>query len=226
METAEDIASDTFLTALETWTYRGIPENPTAWLYAVAKNKARTLLTRDQLFKQKIAKQLQNRPVITEELEIDLSEKNISDSQLQMLFAICHPAISIESQVGLALRVLCGFGIEEIANAFLSNKETINKRLFRAREKLREQKVQVELPSSKEIDERLNTVLTTLYLLYNEGYYSESNEEIVREDLCNEAIRLTSLLITNSQTDLPKVNALLSLMYLISDSHALRAAGP
>ena len=222
METAEDLASETFLSALENWTYKGIPENPTAWLYTVAKNKARNFLTREQLFNQKISPQLKNESTATHQVEIDLSEQNISDSQLQMLFAVCHTGISPESQIGLALRILCGFGIEEIANAFLTNKENINKRLFRAREKLREQKVPIELPSAHHIDQRLDAVLTTLYLLFNEGYYSESNEEILREDLCNEAIRLTSLLITNPQTGLPRVNALLSLMYFQSSRFAAR----
>jgi predicted RNA polymerase sigma factor len=147
-----------------------------------------------------------------QEIEIDLSNKNITDSQLQMLFAICHPSISTEAQIGLALRILCGFGIDEIANAFLTNKETINKRLFRAREKLRLEKVQIEFPSEAEIDRRSGTVLTTLYLLFNEGYYSESQNTILREDLCLEAMRLTYLLIENEQTNKPVVNALLSLM--------------
>src|SRR6185503_17375806 len=98
------------------------------------------------------------------------------DSQLQMLFALCHPALSTEAQIGLSLRVLCGFGVDEIATAFLTNKETINKRLFRAREKLREEKVRIEFPGEGEINSRLNALLTTLYLLFNEGYCSESND--------------------------------------------------
>lgn len=212
IEIAEDIASETFLSALETWPYKGIPENPVAWLYAVAKNKARNYLSRNQLFQNKILSQLKYSSPEKEEIEIDLSERNISDSQLQMLFAICHPAISAESQIGLALRILCGFGIEEIANAFLSNKETINKRLFRAKEKLRIEKSNVEFPSDNEIEVRLDAVLITLYLLFNEGYYSESQDEIVREDLCFEAMRLTQLLIENEKTNLPKVNALFALM--------------
>ena len=145
-------------------------------------------------------------------MEIDLSGKNITDSQLQMLFAICHPSIPAEAQIGLALRILCGFGIEEIANAFLSNKETINKRLFRAKEKLRVEKVSIEFPGEAEINSRLENVLRTLYLLFTEGYYSESNDTILREDLCLEAMRLVHLLIENEQTNLPDVNALLALM--------------
>jgi predicted RNA polymerase sigma factor len=107
---------------------------------------------------------------------------------------------------------LCGFGIEEIANAFLTNKETINKRLFRAKEKLRSERVQIEMPLEGEINNRLGNVLTTLYLLFNEGYYSESQDAVLREDLCLEAMRLTHLLLENSSTDLPPVNALFSLM--------------
>lgn len=212
MEAAEDLASETFLTALETWTFKGIPENPTAWLYSVAKNKARNHITRNNIFTGKVTQQVKYSLSGKEEIEIDLSEKNITDSQLQMLFAICHPSISTEAQVGLALRILCGFGIEEIANAFLTNKETINKRLFRAREKLRTEKVKIEFPLESEVNNRLETVLTTLYLLFNEGYYSESNDSVLREDLCLEAMRLTSLLIENEQTNRPAVNALMALM--------------
>ena len=212
IEIAEDIASETFLSALETWPYKGTPENPVAWLYTVAKNKAKNHLQRNQIFAKKISKQIKNNSSDNEEMEIDLSEQNITDSQLQMLFALCHPSIPVESQIGLSLRILCGFGIEEIATAFLTNKETINKRLFRAKEKLRIEEVKIEFPASEEISNRLETVLTTLYLLFNEGYYSESQDTILREDLCAEAMRLTDLLIGNEQTDQPAVHALFSLM--------------
>jgi RNA polymerase sigma factor (sigma-70 family) len=212
IEIAEDIASETFLSAFETWTFKGIPENPTAWLYSVAKNKARNYITRHHIFTEKIVSQIKYSSSEIQEIEIDLSDKNITDSQLQMLFAICHPSISTEAQIGLSLRILCGFGIDEIANALLTNKETINKRLFRAKEKLRLEKVKIEFPGEAEINTRLETVLTTLYLLFNEGYYSESHDTILREDLCLEAMRLNHLLIENEQTNQPSVNALLSLM--------------
>lgn len=212
MEIAEDLASETFLSALETWTYNGIPENPTAWLYTVAKNKARNYLIRNRVFSEKISPRLSHSLEKTDEILIDLSNRNINDSQLQMLFAVCNPVIPAEAQIGLALRILCGFGIDEIASAFLTNKETINKRLFRAREKLRVEKVAIEFPDEREIGKRLETVLTTLYLLFNEGYYSENGDGIIREELCREAMRLTNLLIENEQTNLPEVNALYSLM--------------
>lgn len=222
IEVAEDIASDTFLSALESWTFKGVPENPTAWLYTVAKNKAKNYINHNNIFTGKIADQLKHSFNEKEEIEIDLSEKNITDSQLQMLFAICHPSISQEAQIGLALRILCGFGIDEIANAFLTNKETINKRLFRAKEKLRVEKVQIEFPGEAEIIRRLEAVMTTLYLLFNEGYYSESQDNVLREDLCLEAMRLTYLLVENEQTNQLNVNALLSLMCFHSSRFAAR----
>ncbi len=211
IELAEDIASDTFLLAVETWSYKGIPENPIAWLYTVAKNKAKNHIQHNAVFTQKIVQQLKSASSI-HEIEIDLSNKNITDSQLQMLFALCHPSIPTEAQIGLSLRVLCGFGIDEIADAFLTNKETINKRLFRAKEKLRKEKVPIKFPNETEINNRLDAVLTTLYLLFSEGYYSESQDTVLRKDLCLEAMRLTHLLIENEQTNQPSVNALLSLM--------------
>src|SRR5205085_10341105 len=136
--------------------------------------------------KNKIATEIKYNMADQDEIEIDLSDKNITDSSLQMLFAICHPSLSVEAQIGMALRTLCGFGIDEIANAFLTSKETINKRLFRAREKLRDEQIAIEYPGDDEISKRLETVLRTLYLLYSEGYYSESKDTILREDLCTE----------------------------------------
>jgi RNA polymerase sigma-70 factor (ECF subfamily) len=208
-ELAEDIASETFALALDTWTYKGIPENPTAWLYSVAKNKAKNQITRSKIFEEKVATEIAK--ASQNVYEIDLSEKNISDSQLQMLFAICHPSILPEAQIGLALRILCGFGIEEIANAFLINNETVKKRLMRAKEKLRDENVQIVFPAEPEIQNRIETVVKTLYLLFNEGYYSESKDAVLREDLCLEAIRLTQLLLEHSTTNQPITNALIAL---------------
>jgi RNA polymerase sigma factor (sigma-70 family) len=212
MEIAEDITSDTFLTAAQTWGLEGVPKNPAAWLYNVARNKAVNYLQRHITFENRIAPELRGDSSGTHEIEIDLSPHNINDSQLQMMFAVCHPAISAEAQIGLSLRILCGFGIEEIADAFLTSKEIINKRLFRAREKLREEKIRIELPDSSAMDERLAPVLTTIYLLFNEGYYSVSQEKTLRRELCFEAIRLCTMLVEHKNTNKPQVNALLSLM--------------
>lgn len=225
IDAAEDIASETFLAALETWPYKGCPPHPTAWLYTVAKNKAKNYMKRNNLLVDKVLPSLQKTADEYKEADIDFSVLNIADSQLQMLLAICHPALSLESQVGLALRILCGFGVDEIAHAFLTTKETIHKRLQRAKEKLRSENIAIDLPLSHQIQNRLDAVLKTLYLLFNEGYYSETNEAIIREDLCEEAIRLTTLLTQNEITDLPRVNALISLMYFQSSRLKARKAG-
>jgi len=209
---AEDLVGDTFLLAAETWGLKGVPQNPAAWLYTVAKNKAKDLLKRNTLFSQKISPQIQYTTDDKQEIEIDLSAKNINDSQLQMMFAICYPGIPPEAQIGLSLRILCSFSIDEIADAFLTNKETINKRLYRAKEKLKLDNVKIELPSENEIDKRIENVLTTLYLLFNEGYYSSNNNNVLRKDLCLEAMRLTHMLTENETSNKPAVNALLALM--------------
>ena len=222
MEWAEDIASETFLSALHTWPFKGVPGNPRAWLYAVARNKALNDCKRNKLFADKISPELKHTATALEEMDIDLSATNISDSQLQMLFAICHPSIPPEAQVALALRILCGLGIDEIATAFLTSKDVINKRLYRAKEKLQLEQVIIEMPAGTQITQRLDAVLTTLYLLFNEGYYSESQDAILRQELCEEAMRLTELLIENKKTALPSAHALYALMCFHASRFAAR----
>ena len=211
MGAAEDIASDTFVAALETWPYNGLPDNPVGWLHTVALNKMRNYLQRRDTYNKRVKPQLVVGEV-TEALEPDLSDKNIADSQLRMLFALCHPSLSAEAQIELSLRILCGFGIDEIASAFLAKKETITKRLYRAREQLRAEPIELSLPSAKETHARLGSVLTTLYLLFSEGYYSESNNEVLRENLCFEALRITYLLVGSDIYNTPEVSALMALM--------------
>ncbi|MFI5163473.1 MAG: RNA polymerase sigma factor, partial [Sphingobacteriales bacterium] len=209
---AEDIVGDTFLLAAETWGLKGIPQNPAAWLYVVAKNKTRDFLKRSTIFNEKVSLEVQYTSDDSHEIEVDLSTTNINDSQLQMMFTICYPRIPPESQIGLSLRILCSFSIDEIADAFLTNKETINKRLYRAKEKLKQDKVKIEMPPDGEIGKRIENVLTTLYLLFNEGYYSSNRNTVLTKDLCLEAMRLTHMLTENESTDKPEVNALLALM--------------
>lgn len=212
IEIAEDIVSDTFLSAAEHWATHGVPENPTAWLYTVAKNKTKNYLKRNNIFEQKLVPDLKAGAGQSEEIELDLSTKNIADSQLAMIFTVCNPVISGDAQIALALNLLCGFGIQEIADAFLTNKEVIYKRINRAKEKLKEANIRIEQPSLPEIDQRLEPVMTTLYLLFSEGYYSTSQDTMLRKDLCAEAMRLTYLLVENPVTNKPAVNALLALM--------------
>jgi RNA polymerase sigma factor (sigma-70 family) len=213
IEIAEDIVTDTFLLATETWENKGIPLNPAAWLYTVAKQKTLQHFRRNKIYAERVVPQLSLQHEGHEEMaELNFSHQNIKDSQLQMLFAICTPAIASEAQIGLALRILCGFGIDEIAEAFLLNKETINKRLFRAKEKLRNEKIKLEFPSENEISRRLDNVLHIIYLLFNEGYYSKTKNGILRKDLCIEALRLGLMLTEYAKTNQPKTNALIALM--------------
>ncbi len=216
VETAEDIASDTFLLASELWGLKGLPENPTAWLYIVAKNKTKDYLKRNALFLKNISKEIRYGAPISEETDLDLSVKNINDSQLMMIFVVCNPCNPMESQISLALNLLCGFGAEEIANAFLTNKEVVYKRIQRAKNKLREEKISLEDLTMQQVSERLPSVLITLYLLFNEGYHSLNQDNSLRKEVCAEAARLVKLLTENELTDQPSVNALLSLMYFHS----------
>lgn len=211
IEIAEDIASETFLKATEIWGINGIPENPTAWLYTVAKNKTKDYLKRLTIFETKI-KRVINTEEFQAEQDFDFTEQTIADSQLAMIFAVCNPTNSTEAQICLALQILCGFSVEEIADAFLVKTETIKKRLFRARKKLRDDQFQIKPLQEAAIQSRLDAVLRTLYLLFNEGYYSRSNNHLIRKDLCSEAIRLTLILTENPLTNTPQANALLALM--------------
>ncbi|MBN9401169.1 MAG: RNA polymerase subunit sigma ['Candidatus Kapabacteria' thiocyanatum] len=212
VEIAEDIVADTFLSATELWGTKGLPENPTAWLYTVAKNKTRNHLKRTSLFANTITPALRNDLPVSEEPSIDLTEERIRDSQLAMIFTVCDPRIPVEAQVALALNLLCGFGVQEVADAFLITREAAYKRLHRGKERLRSERIRIEQPEAHELDDRLPAVLTTLYLLFSEGYYSSSTNTILRKDLCGEAMRLAYLLVQNETTNLPVVNALLSLM--------------
>ncbi len=211
MELAEDIASETFLKAMETWGPKGLPANPTAWLYTVARNKAKDHFKHTAVFESRIKNAIRPDASGLEE-DFEFTDQNIADSQLAMIFAVCHPCNAAESQISLALQILCGFSVEEIANAFLTQVETIKKRLQRARANLADDKLLIRTLSETEITQRLDTVLKTLYLLFNEGYFSKTNDQLIRKDLCSEAIRLALLLTGNAVTSTPKANALLALM--------------
>jgi len=225
IEIAEDIVSETFLQATETWDIKGIPENPTAWLYTVAKQKTLYYFRRNKIFEDKIVPELKAAQTANNEIEeVNFSNENIKDSQLQMMFAVCNPLIASEAQIGLALRILCGFGIDEIAEAFLTNKETINKRLFRAKEKLRTEMVKLEMPGDHEIIDRLDNVLHIIYLLFNEGYYSKTQNQILRKDLCIEALRMGLMLTEYERTNQPKTNALIALMCFHASRFTARQA--
>ncbi|HXD76955.1 MAG TPA: sigma-70 family RNA polymerase sigma factor [Puia sp.] len=214
IDAAEDIVGETFLSAAETWGVKGVPDNPVGWLYRVARNNTLNGLKHEQV-RQRTRSRLAKAGTAAVQPELDISAENIADSQLRMIYAVCHPMIPVEAQVTLALRVLCGFTIEEIAQALLTTKANVNKRLFRAKEKLRAGKITTALPSTARLNERLDGVLITLYLLFNEGYYSASPDKVLRKELCAEAIRLTYLLTVPGKGKgevRPEVYSLLALM--------------
>lgn len=215
IEQAEDIVQDTLVKALEVWKWGGVPDNPQAWLYKAAKNKAIDLIRREKV-QHKIENDLSILlrseyslvPVINEMF----TENEIKDSQLRMMFACCNSSITQEAQVTLILKTLCGLSVKEVAKAFLTNEETITKRLYRTKEKIREEKISLDYPGVNAMLSRIEAVAKTLYLLFNEGYNSSHPEKLIREDLCEEAMRLTILLTENPKTNVPSVNALLALM--------------
>jgi RNA polymerase sigma factor (sigma-70 family) len=216
LDLAEDVMQETLLKALRQWSYRGIPENPAAWLMTVARNHALDLLRRDARLRDRQAALVQEYGGVTT-LDPD-TDDDLRDDLLRMMFICCHPAIPREAQVALILKTLGGFGVPEIARAFLTQEATIAQRLVRAKRAIRQRNLPYAVPEAAELPARLDAVLDALYLLFNEGYSATHGETLVRDDLCAEAIRLTSILAAHPAGDVPKVHALLALMLL----HAAR----
>jgi RNA polymerase sigma factor (sigma-70 family) len=225
LDTTQDIVQDTLLKAVTVWKYKGIPENPSAWLYTVAKRKAIDILRQRRLREsvhQELGHALNSEWTLAPTVNQLFMENEIEDSQLRMIFACCHPAIPYESQIALTLKTLCGLSVTEIARGFLTTDETIAKRLYRAREKIRQENIPMEVPAPSSLTSRLEVVLHTLYLFFNEGYNSSHPDQLIRHDLCEEAIRLCLLLTGNSITNIPQTNALLALMCLQASREAAR----
>lgn len=212
---AEDVVQDALARALQTWPFYGVPDNPAAWLMRTARNRALDAVRRETVFRDKEPEIIR----LIEEKDSDsnpaiVSEQGIADDRLRMMFACCHPQIPADAQVTLALKTLCGFGIAEIASAFLSSEVAVAKRLTRAKQKIAEAKIPFEIPAGEELSRRLDGVLQSLYLLFNEGYKASAGDKLVREDICEEAIRLAALLAEHPSTQQPKTHALLALMLL------------
>lgn len=213
LQLAEDAVQEALVRALQTWPYRGIPENPAAWLSQAAKNVALDSLRREHIWQRKEVQ-------ITAEQERWLArnepaeEPSITDDTLRMLFVCFHPQLSIEAQLALALRTVCGLSPAEIGAAFLTSEAAIAKRLVRARQIIRDLRLPFAVPDASELPQRLDGALVALYLLFNEGYKASSGDRLIREDLCCEAIRLTRLLDAHPATSQPATKALLALMCL------------
>lgn len=226
LDLAEDVVQDSIIEAFKQWTFTGIPENPAGWLYTVSKNKAVNILNREKhkrKYADEFARYSETDTATEQTLDHYFSEQHIADDQLRMIFICCHPSIPPDSQVALTLKTLCGFSIREIAKAFMTNEETINKKLVRARQKLRQNKITFEVPESNNLEKRLDTVLKTIYLLFNEGYSASSGKDLIRVELCEEAIRLANMICEHDAIqDRSEVYALLSLMQLNTSRFSAR----
>jgi RNA polymerase sigma-70 factor (ECF subfamily) len=225
LDLAEDVVQDTLCRALETWSVHGLPDNPSAWLMRVARNRAIDLLRRDDQFRY-FTPELTYLLKLREDLpaEAPAFEKEIQDDQLRMMFSCCHPELSTEAQVTLILKTLCGFSVSEIAHALLAGEDAIEKRLSRARKLFRSLGSFVEIADASEIRARMDAVYQAIYLLFNEGYHGSRPERTgppIHEDLCMEAIRLALLLSEHPEGGKPKTYALLALLCF----HAARLPG-
>jgi RNA polymerase sigma factor (sigma-70 family) len=221
---AEDAVQETLLKAMEQWKLAGIPDNPSAWLLTVARNKALDVLRRNrhhQEYIHNLSPLLKSEYTTETTLRELVTEQRLEDGQLRMMFVCCHPHINEDAQVALILKTLCGFSIAEIASAFLTNEENINKRLHRARAILREEKIAFELPTGDALQARLENVRTAIYLLFNEGYHASHQASIIRDDLVEEALRLGHMLVSYPATNQPATSGLLALMCF----HAARLYG-
>ena len=217
LQWVEDVVQEALVRALQTWPYRGVPENPAAWLTQTARHLALDQLRREQRWHEReagITAEQARWMAVPLEPAPDDDEAHLRDDTLRLMFVCCHPQLSTEAQIALALRTLCGLSPAEIAAAFVTSEAAISKRLVRARQRIRELELPFELPEAQELPQRLDAVLASLYLLFNEGYKASSGEHLVRSDLCHEAIRLTEMLTTHQHTDLPQCHALLALMLL------------
>jgi RNA polymerase sigma factor (sigma-70 family) len=212
---AEDVVQETLARALQTWPFYGVPKNPSAWIMRVARNLALDTIRRQKTFHEKEPEiiRLMDREDPGPDIEI-FAEQEIADDRLRMMFVCCHPLIPAEAQVALALKTLGGFSVTEISRAFLTTEAAIAKRLTRAKQKIRDAHISFEIPAGEELSKRLDGVLQSLYLLFNEGYKASSGDKLVREDICDEAIRLAGLLAGHPAGNQARTHALLALMLL------------
>src|SRR2546427_3684263 len=192
LQLAEDVVQDALLKAMQNWAFNGVPRNPSAWLMQVARNQALDAVRRQQNFRSKetdITAFFELRSGKQPGPESVHFDDEIRDDELRMMFACCHPELPRESQVALTLKTLCGFGEQEIAAAFLTSAAAIAKRLVRARQRIRDAGIPLEIPAGSELSPRLDAVLQTLYLLFNEGYKASRGAELIRKALWYEAMR-------------------------------------
>ncbi len=217
LETAEDVVQQTFINAIQVWRLKGIPANPSAWLFQVARNKAIDIIRRNKHSVQYDFSS-NERILLTSEYSLAATMENlwkeelVKDDILRMMFACCHSEISEENQITLMLKTLCGFSTAEIAKAFLTSEDAISKRLYRTKEFFRDKKIKPEFPVATQLKGRTEAVLKTIYLIFNEGYNSSHSDELIRKDLLDQAMYLNTLLCNNPHTQIPEVYAAMALM--------------
>ncbi|MEQ8472724.1 MAG: sigma-70 family RNA polymerase sigma factor [Marinoscillum sp.] len=207
LEAAEDAVQDALMKAMQSWGYGKVPDNPTGWIIKVARNKLIDHLRRQQ--KVYYATQLPE----TETEEPTISEDLFKDEMVKMIFACCNPAISTEYQLILTLKILAGLSIREISSALIKKEETVAKSYTRAKKKFKEENIILEIPSPEDIQNRLGVALKAIYLLFNEGYKTTEGEQLIRKDLCEEAMRLNQLLLDKQETNNEQTRSLMALMH-------------
>lgn len=212
LDLADDVVQEALIKALKRWPYHGVPDNPAAWLYRVARNLALDRLRRDTTFR---GKETEVRRVMTPPPDDPGSggfHGEITDDQLRLIFLCCHPALSRDARVALTLKTAGGFSAREIARAFLAREPTVAQRLVRAKRLVRDHEIPFEVPAPDQLEARLEAVLEVIYLIFNEGYGAHEGGDLVRAELCREALHLASELSRLPAGDLPEVHALASLL--------------
>ncbi|HYL37024.1 MAG TPA: sigma-70 family RNA polymerase sigma factor [Bryobacteraceae bacterium] len=212
LELAEEIVQEAMLRALQTWPYQGVPENAVAWLFRVAHNRAIDALRRNRYAGgeealEELARTAAKTP------DDPLVEEQLRDDELRMIFMCCHPEIPREASVALSLKTVGGFSVREIARAFLADDAAVAQRLVRAKRQIREQRLTLEMPHGAELNQRLDSVLEVIYFVFNEGYTAHEGQDLIRQDLCAEALRLGGL-VARASLATPRVHALVAMMAL------------
>ena len=211
LDLAEETVQEAMLRALQTWPYQGVPENAEAWLFRVARNTAIDAIRRNRFL---VGDAMLAGIAQSDRQSGDpLIEEQLRDDELRMICMCCHPEISREASVALSLKTVSGFGVREIARAFLADEATIAQRLVRAKRQIRERGLTLEMPHGEELKRRLDSVLEVIYLVFNEGYAAHQGQDLIRQDLCAEALRLGRL-VASSSIATPKVHALVAMMAL------------
>lgn len=213
LDLVEDVVQEALTRALRYWPFRGVPDDPAAWLYRVARNRALDVLRRRARFPDAPVEVLDLLEARLEKASDTVFVSEIADDELRLIFTCCHPAVQAEARVALTLKTVCGFGVREIAQAFLAEETTIAQRLVRAKRRLRDQRIGYAVPAPDELPERLRSVLDVIYLLFNKGYAATGGDALVQADICRAAIRLVGLVAAHPVTGGPAAHALAALLH-------------